>query len=73
MRTVISLVIVTMLSGCAAQVIRERQEVSSAHIGCSPEQIEIINRSNYSWTAKCKGKTFFCTVAPSASCKEEIQ
>jgi uncharacterized protein YceK len=59
MRTLLSCLAIILLTGCASIIIRERQEVSAAHIGCSPEQIQIINRGSYSWTAICKGRTFY--------------
>jgi hypothetical protein len=73
MKLAFSLFIALMLFGCGPGIIQQRQNISSAHIGCPSDIIEISNQSNYSWTAKCKGKTFFCTVAPSASCKEELK
>lgn len=64
--------IVFIVTGCAGTIIEQRQQVSSAHIGCPPPDIYIDNQSAYSWTAECRGKKYFCTVAPNAACKEEI-
>ncbi len=61
--------------GCTGfrSLVEQRQDVSAAHVGCNPTEIEIINRGNWDWTAICKGKKFYCTVAPSASCREELK
>jgi len=49
-----------MLVGCATHA-----KLTSGLIGCSPDEVEIsdLNRGFIvgSWTAKCKGRTFYCT------------
>ena len=64
----------SLLMGCAsswdADISQQRAEISSAHIGCSAQDIEIINTGNADWEAYCNDKKYFCTVAPSASCAE---
>jgi uncharacterized protein YceK len=66
-----------LLSGCAsmfATATQERQSVSSGFIGCAPSEIEIIHTGDYTWTAICKGRKFYCNVGgPSASCTPEMR
>ena len=68
------LLLPVLLTGCSVMSItEERQVVSSGHIGCSPKEIAISDNQSYTWTASCKGKVFYCTVAPSASCQEQAK
>lgn len=64
----------SLLAGCAgfASITQERQEVTSAYIGCAPAEISIVNTGNSTWEATCKAKTFYCTVSPSAACTAKM-
>jgi hypothetical protein len=52
------------LSACAASNAQLRS-ASSGHVGCAPDEIAIENYnlgvSTSSWTALCKGKSFYCS------------
>lgn len=63
-----------ILVGCAGMptLSDERQQVSSAHIGCAPAEISIVNTGAATWEATCKAKVFYCTVAPSAACTAKM-
>lgn len=63
-----------LLAGCAGMptLSNERQQISSAHIGCSPAEIGIVNTGAATWEATCKAKVFYCTVAPSAACTAKM-
>lgn len=63
------------LTGCAQlqqQAISERQTVSSGFIGCPPAEIAISQQQSLTWTAQCRGKTFYCVVGNGTSCKAAI-
>jgi hypothetical protein len=66
---------VSVMSACAGprDLAQERREISSAHIGCAPNEISITSIGKENWAANCKGKTFYCTVEPSASCKSKLE
>lgn len=65
---------VFVLAGCAAAptITAERQEIASAHIGCAPAEIGIVNTGASTWEATCKAKTFYCTVSPGAACTAKM-
>lgn len=57
-----------LLAGC--QTIGElRADVSSGKIGCPPEQISTADHGRLTWTAACKGKTFYCHTATAPAAK----
>jgi hypothetical protein len=63
------------LSGCAGlqqQLVDERKTVSSGFIGCPPAEIAISDGQSLTWTAQCRGKTFYCVVGNGTSCKAAI-
>lgn len=62
--------IAVVLTGCAGMqtIEQERQGVSSGFTGCAPQEISISDQAQYTWAAVCKGKTYRCTVSPSAAC-----
>ena len=63
-----------LLSGCVGTIVEQRQRVSSGFVGCPPDEIQIISTGNYTWTAVCKDKRWFCNVGgPSASCSPETK
>lgn len=65
-------------TGCAT-----RAGISSAEIGCPPDEIVIKDASmgwqTNTWTAQCRGKTFYCTYVSGynlgnrSACKEELK
>ena len=65
------------LLGCAAST-GSLQSASSSEIGCGPDEITVtnykLNMYTSSWTAKCNGKTYYCsgsdTLKDRANCKE---
>lgn len=60
-----------LLAGC--QTIGElRADASSGQIGCPPEQISTADHKQLTWTASCKGKTFYCHTGDGTSCKEAL-
>jgi hypothetical protein len=67
-------ILAVLLAGCAGMptITGERQQVSSAHIGCAPAEIGIVNTGAATWEATCKAKVFYCTVAPSAACTAKM-
>ena len=76
MRPIFICVIVVLLAGCAnftMSLIEQRKVVSSGQIGCKPSEIDIQDNERYTWTAICKNKSFYCTIAQTASCKEEVK
>ena len=75
MKTLIAVLLITTLTGCASlsnMLVEERKTASSGFIGCPSDAIQISDGTDYTWTATCKARVFYCTVAPSASCKEAI-
>jgi uncharacterized protein YceK len=75
MKKILLICVVIVLSGCASfteTIVAERKTVSTGFIGCPAHEIEISDGTDHTWTAVCKGRVFYCTVAPSASCKEAI-
>ena len=61
MRSRYPLLIILLVSGCAAVLADNRREASSGAIGCSPDVIQVESTGNYSWTATCKGKVYYCS------------
>ena len=67
--SIIFLILISMFFyGCSST--KEFQNFSSGAVGCSPQEIEInnlgsswgpSNGTTSTWTAKCKGKTYFCS------------
>ncbi|MEM9456733.1 MAG: hypothetical protein AAGF11_21330 [Myxococcota bacterium] len=66
--TVLALVFITGLGGCARDLARS----SSSAIGCPPKTIEVsevsVGWSQMSWTARCRGVDFYCSGDSSAQC-----
>lgn len=64
-----------LLAGCAGMptIDEERQVASSGFIGCAPAEIAVSDHQRYTWTATCRGKVFYCTAAPSATCTERLK
>ena len=66
MKRVLLVVLIIFLLGCVSKIGRLRQ-VSAGHIGCSHNNITILDHnSNYwtqskTWIAICKGKRFICS------------
>ena len=58
------------LAGCGSfpTIGQERQTAASGFVGCAPADIAVSAHERYTWTATCKGKTYFCTVAPALAC-----
>jgi hypothetical protein len=67
-------ILAVALTGCASfpTITQERQAMASAHIGCAPAEISVVNTGSYTWEATCKAKVFYCTVSPSAACAAKI-
>lgn len=69
---VASIVMTVGLVGCARDLARS----SSSAIGCPPEAIEVsevsVGWSQMSWTARCRGVTFYCSGESSAQCAPEL-
>jgi hypothetical protein len=68
---------VVILMGCMST--GDMQDLSSDHIGCSPNDITIEDPGStsvtYNWTAICNGKTYICSqdlsgYNPTVSCAE---
>lgn len=70
---VVFLVITTGCANLKNQLIEERKMIASGFIGCKPSEIDIKDNKQYTYTAVCKNKRFYCIVAPTASCKEEMK
>jgi hypothetical protein len=54
------------------------QSISSAEIGCAPREVEVKDKKIAvsgikTWTAACRGKTFYCTQVPGASSAPRIK
>jgi len=58
------------LTGCGSlpTIDQERQTAASGFVGCAPAAIAVSAHQRYTWTASCKGKTYFCTVSPALAC-----
>lgn len=75
MSKAILLIAVVALSACATHGSRQAQ--TSGLVGCSPAEIEISDRdmgwTTNTWTAKCRGKTFYCVYnqGQGTFCKEQ--
>ncbi|HPD57722.1 MAG TPA: hypothetical protein PKW17_10820 [Smithellaceae bacterium] len=59
------LLCVSFLAGCSWT--RWYQNATSGRIGCAPQDIQIYNEQgdgwgNYTWTAVCEGKRYFCSM-----------
>ena len=72
---------VVFLSGCSTTPLRTA--VTSGEIGCPTTELQIrdgdMGWTTNTWTATCRGKTFYCTYTTSSLgmgartvCKEEI-
>ena len=53
------------LSGCSAQVIQQRQQITSALTGCPADSIKIENAgysaaTMFNWKATCQGRVYSC-------------
>jgi len=53
------------------------QSASSGHIGCSPEEVQVLNLkrgwSSATWTAVCRGRTFYCSGGgKEVACREDM-
>lgn len=65
---------ILILQGCTLN----KQKYTSGLVGCPEDQIAIISESGgmmaNTWTAKCAGKTFYCTYQSGGKvyCKESI-
>ena len=61
---------VLALAGCGSfpTIDQERQTAASGFVGCAPADIAVSANERYTWTASCKGKTYFCTVSPALAC-----
>jgi len=65
------------MTGCAV-VMGDLQTISADMTGCPPHAITIQNENmgyfNDTWTAKCEGRTFYCTrkVRGSTICDEAM-
>ena len=61
-----------LTAGCVSmESLREaRQNASSGHVGCPPREIALSDEKGNNWTATCRGRVFYCTAVPTASCKE---
>ena len=65
-----------LLLGCASH--GSRQAATSGLIGCPTSEIEVsegdIGWSTNTWTARCRGKTIYCTFkqGEGTSCTEEV-
>ena len=64
-----------LLIGCAGMPTMDqgRQMAASGHVGCPAPEIQITTSDKYTWTAVCKGKTFYCTSVGEVACKEAIK
>ena len=54
--------------GCFPTIDQERQTAASGFVGCAPGDIGISAHAQYTWTATCKGRTYYCTVSPALAC-----
>lgn len=74
--TVASAFAVASLSACATHGSREAQ--TSGLIGCPTAEVKISDKdigwTTNTWTAECRGKTFYCTytAAGGTTCTESI-
>ena len=61
---------VLALVGCGSfpTIDQERQTAASGFVGCPPTEIAISANERYTWTAQCRGRTFYCTVSPALAC-----
>ena len=49
----------------AEQLTQNRKELSSGHVGCSPDRVIVGDETDRTWTARCKKKKtlYHCSVA----------
>lgn len=55
-----------MLSGCLTQTMSHKQLTSLSVIGCETDDVQVSGETyelngTENWTAKCGGKTYYCT------------
>ena len=73
-----------VLVGCTSAMINQQKSISAGQIGCSPEDIRIVDKPSMMkahWTAECRGRKFICSQqsastegsSASYSCKEELK
>ena len=72
MKKLLAVLLCLGLCGCATGVNPEFAQVSSGLVGCPPADIQVSNITGNSWTAVCKGTTYYCsqesrTVSPSCT------
>jgi hypothetical protein len=78
MKKILLVLLCLGIVGCATASIPDRQILSSGQIGCPPNEIQITDNRGIgefpkSWTAQCKGKIYYCSLAApdtKASCIE---
>lgn len=76
-RSLLALVVATVLAGCATQ--SDLVSMTSASIGCPKSETMIKDQDRgwtaYNWTATCRGQTFYCTNSDIAgfSCARELK
>lgn len=61
-----------LTTGCASveSLAGARKNASSGQVGCAPAEVTLSDEKANTWTASCRGRVFYCTAMPTASCKE---
>lgn len=61
-RILVSILLATLMTACSLYVTQIQNE-SSGLIGCPPNEIDIeeTDIAGHTWTATCKGITFYCS------------
>lgn len=68
MKLVISSVLGLVLGGCSTGA-EIPEQITSLNVGCKSADVQVTNMQvqlsgEQSWTAKCGGKTYYCTYLP---------
>lgn len=58
-----------LLTSCSS-LTEKRAELSVGQIGCSKENIKVIDKGDYNWIAMCKNKKYYCSAGTPPSCKK---
>ena len=66
--------VVALLAGCSTY--GSREALSSGLVGCPPAEVKVIDgdrgTNTVTWTAQCRGETFFCTRAGATTCTKAL-
>lgn len=74
MRAALAALALASLAGCASY--GSREALTSGLVGCAPAELKVSDGdrgwNTVTWTAQCRGETFYCTRAGSTTCTKAL-